>query len=179
MASSPATFTIGGTLITTEKYAIEVQDNIMPADGPDVPHDEIIVGCSPFVGAAAVCAPNTVNGMENILWGFSIGFGAPATVLEGADIPGDSAIWNAFERGLFMSLREKNGPGIIRLRASVGPFLAVPEPQVFASFVLGILSIVAFVGRLRRIEPAFDETNWHHASGLIFRTTNAVFRGLC
>lgn len=140
-------FTIDGFTFGTTGYLIAVGDDVVGDDIP-VSFDDIRVRCS--VGGPDVCGERLLAGPGSPEFFFSFRISGDVGVLEGADIPGDAAVWNNFDNQTSLSLafQDQTTKEIDGLRAFNLTFTNVPEPATVWLLVLPLTLLL-----LRDIRP--------------------------
>lgn len=114
-------------VLHSEEYQLDSFSDFPLIDAQEFLSDQLSLRCD-FGGCGIVEGA----GGDPFLWRFAMPLRADGTVLDGADLPGDAAIWNQFVPS-FCSIRFQD-PGIadvLGISARVNSFQVVPEPSTW------------------------------------------------
>ena len=139
---------INGTVLTAPKYQIRSwNDNAITDFPPSSVVDDL------FVSGASLSPENRllIPAMNPAQSFFRMSLLGNSDLLPNARHPESVAIWNAFgfERQITVRLRDIKG-GSVAFQATVGPFVAVPEPSTAGFIVSAFLAVISF----RFLNPA-------------------------
>jgi hypothetical protein len=129
-------FQIKSRTLTTSQFSVEVGNDVFAIDA-DAPYDHISLGCTPS-GFRVACIPANVAPEEEMKWAFSIALYGKASVLDGADVPGDPLTWQQFvgDNTMLVSYMDPALGWSYGFLATVRNFRVVPEPNTCVSLAL-------------------------------------------
>lgn len=130
-------FQINGFSFGSSRYNLIAVDNTSittePGDIDPPPQDGVALNCD--MGGENTCEPKSIDGAGSAEFEFFLRLVGNEGVIDGADIPGDPAIWNSFvtERMLRINFREPETTEFYEINATVNLFASVPEPGCIMS----------------------------------------------
>jgi hypothetical protein len=126
--------TINGVNLTTSTLQIESVNDAVIADFPAA---SVIDLLELAAGGLSAADSTDILNFDSTVSGFSLLLYGPASSFPVASHPSDVTIWNNFNlwRQLSITFRDGRG-GAIGFQATVGQFVAVPEPSTFGTAAL-------------------------------------------